>query len=381
MEAEETVVTAARELLFTETKKLFETENKILCEFATGSGKTQTALKLADVDQEEWQILVPKVPLVKTWEDEMRKWGFEDLLGKVKIICYASAHKLIPGNNNIILDESHRITERTLPFIKDFIGTGKLIALSATMPHKKKVLLEDLGITSHNTIKYSLDDAVDDNIIADYSIKIVQFALNSTDKNVQGGRKGAYFMTTEHQGYAYQDQQVRSSMYGNPALIKFKMLARMRFIYNLPSKMNLAQEILKSIPEDKRVIIFCGSINHANMMCAHRYHSKTTSKDYEDFCAGKINRLAVVQSVSEGVNIPDLDYALLMQVQSESLHTVQKLGRLLRKSDDPDKVGKAIILEAVGTQDSKWVSNSIAGFDPSKIEYVSATQFLNTGKL
>lgn len=369
-----------REKLFKQVKDLFELNQRVLCQFATGSGKTKVAIELSDAENEPWHILVPRTPLIKTWEDEMRKWGFEKLLDKVKILCYASAHKLLPGNNNIILDEAHRVTERTVPFIKDFVGTGKIIALSATIPGKKKVLLNELGIDNHNTVKYSLDDAVDDDVVTDYHIQIIQFALDSITKNVQAGRKGAYFMTTEHQGYAYKDQQLRQVMYSNnPNLIKFKMLDRMRFIYNLPSKMKLAQEVLKAIPEDKKVIIFCGSINHANMMCQHRYHSKTTSKDWDDFCAGKINRISVVQSVSEGVNVPGLDYAVLMQVQSESLHTIQKLGRILRKSDDPTKVGKAIILEAVGTQDSKWVANAIESFDKSKIDYLSANQLLNKG--
>lgn len=369
-----------REMLFKRSKHLFEQHQRVLCQVATGVGKTKIAIELADVNQEPWQILVPKVPLIKTWEDEMAKWGAEELLSKVKIICYASAHKLIPGNNNVILDEAHRVTDRTLPFIKAFVGTGKLIGLSATVPLKKLLLLEQLGITRDNIVKYNLDTAVDDDIIADYEIKIIQFALDAVTKNVQGGRKGAYFMTTEQQSYAYADQQLRQAIYaGNPMFIKFKTLARMRAIYNLPSKITLTEEILKAIPEDKKVIIFCGSIAHADLICKHRYHSKTSTKDYEDFCAGNINRLSVVQSVSEGVNIPNLDYAILMQVQSDSLHLVQKLGRLLRKSDDPEKVGKAIMLECVSTQDSKWVHNAIAPLDKSKIDYVSAQQFLNKG--
>jgi len=369
-----------REMLFKRSKKLFQEQQRVLCQIATGVGKTKIAIEFADVNQEPWQILVPKVPLIKTWEDEMMKWGAEELLNKVNIICYASAHKLIPGNNNVILDEAHRVTDRTLPFIKAFVGNGKLIGLSATVPKAKKLLLEQLGITVANTVKYNLDTAVNDDIIADYEIKIIQFPLDNVTKNVQAGRQGAYFFTTEYQGYAYKDDQVRQAIRtGNPKFIKFKNIDRMRFIYNLPSKLMLAEKILEAIPEDKKVIIFCGSIDHANAVCQHRYHSKTSTKDYDDFCAGNINRLSVVNSVSEGVNIPNLDYAVLMQIQSDSLHLVQKLGRLLRKSDDPDKVGKAIMLECIGTQDSKWIHNAIGPLDKSKIDFISVQQFLNKG--
>ncbi len=372
----------SRLALFEKVKQAYLTHNfNVLVQAATGSGKTKIACDLSNLHAEDsWTILVPRKPLIKTWEDELIKWGYQELLSKLKILCYASAHKLLPGNNNIILDEAHRITDRSLPFVQNFKGTGKLIALSATIPGKKRELLEKLNIDKWNTIKYSLDDAVDDDVVADYNIKIIQFALDNATKNVQAGKKGAYFFTTEAQGYVFKDQRVRQAMYSqNNTSIKFAMLERMRFIYNLPSKLKLAHEVMKAIPADKKVIIFCGSILHANLMCQYRYHSKTDDADYNAFCEGKINRIAVVQGVNEGVNIPDLDYALLMQVQSESLHVIQKLGRLLRKSDDPDKVGKAIILEATGTQDSKWVANAMESFDKQKIDYISVTQFLNKG--
>lgn len=369
--------------LFNKVKQAYLSHNNhVLCQMATGSGKTKIACDLANLTtDEEWTILVPRKPLVKTWEDELNKWGYTDLLKRVNILCYASAHKLTPGNKNIILDEAHRVTDRSYPYIRLFNGTGKLVALSATIPAKKKLLLEGMGIQHSNTIKYTLDDAVDDDITADYNIKVIQFSLDSTTKNIQAGRKGNYFMTTEAQGYVYQDQKVRQAIYSqNSNLIKFTMLARMRFIYNLPSKLHLAHEVLKAIPQDKKVIIFCGSINHANMICNHRFHSKTDDTDYNAFCDGTIKRIAVVQSVAEGVNIPEVDYALLLQVQSESLHFVQKVGRIVRKSkNDPNKVGKIILLEALGTQDSKWVASAMGAFDPQKIDYISATQFLNKG--
>lgn len=369
-----------REKLFRLAKQIFEQQNRVLCQYATGAGKTKVAIELSSAGEEFWQILVPKRSLIQTWQDEMIKWGYEDLLGKVKIICYASAHNLQPGNNNIILDEAHRVTDRTLPYIKAFVGTGKIIALSATVPEEKKLLLVHLGIYPTNTVKYDLDTAVDDDIIADYDLKIVQFPLDDQRKNIPSGTKANLFMVTEKQGYQYAEDQLKLAYnMGNPQVINFRIRKRMHFIYQLPSKLDLAGHILSRIPLDKKVIIFCGSIDHANFVCQHQYHSKTTKKDYDDFCAGNINRLAVVNSVSEGVNIPQLDYALIMQAQKDSLHLIQKMGRLLRKSEDPAKVGKVIMLECIGTQDSKWVQSAIAPLDKSKIDFISYQQVLNKG--
>jgi superfamily II DNA or RNA helicase len=334
---------------------------------------------------EKWTLLVPKRPLFKTWNDEMIKWNYLDFGKDLQMFCYASAHKLENNDGaegmNIILDEAHRVTDRNLPYIKSMLGTkGKLICLSATVPSDKKDLLQSLGILPSHIVSYSLDTAVEDNLVSNYKIQVIQFPLNSTDKNIEAGKKGSKFMVTEQQGYQFADQRARQSLYSaNAETKKFMMLARMRFIYNLPSKLQLTSFILSQIPADKKVIVFCGSILQANAVCKHRYHSKTDESDYEAFCAGTIHQIAVVQSVAEGVNIPNVDYAILMQVQSSDLHTIQKIGRALRKTDDPTKCSKIIVLEALGTQDSKWVSSALESFDPAKIDYVSSTQLQTKG--
>lgn len=364
---------------------VFKKYGKVLLKMGTGAGKSKLALDLAVETKEPWTLLVPRRPLFKTWNEEMIKWNHLDFGKDLEMLCYASAHHLENNDGaegmNVILDEAHRLTDRSLPFVKAMLGNkGKLICLSATIPYKKRVLLEQLGIYSEQIVSYTLDTAVEDNLVSDYRIQVIQFPLNNTDKNVEAGAKGNRFMVTEQQGYQFVDQRARQSLYiSNPNTKKFMMLARMRFIYNLPSKLEMAKVILSQIPPEKKVIIFCGSILHANAVCKHRYHSKTDDADYDAFCAGTIHQLAVVQSVAEGVNIPNVDYALLMQVQSEDLHAIQKIGRSLRKSDDPNKCSKIIILEATGTQDSKWVGNSLQSFDHSKVDYISSTQILTKG--
>lgn len=371
----------ARKELQEKTFKVFNKYNKILIKAGTGSGKTKLGIELAWLSKDSWVILVPRIPLFKTWADELSKWG---LHLEYNIFCYASAHKIpvYSGDRNVILDEAHRLTERSLPYVKALLGTtGKLICLSATIPNKKKELLIQLGITKDQIISYSLDTAVEDDLVADYRIQVIQFPLDNTKKQIQAGKKPNYFAVTEQEGYRFADQRVRQATYSSrPDSFKWASLSRMRFIYNLPSKLELASLLLKLIPADKKVIVFAGSILHANTVCKHRYHSKTDDKDYNDFCNGKINQLAVVQSVAEGVNIPNVDYAILMQVQKEDLHAIQKIGRILRKSTDGlSKIGRVIILEATGTQDTKWVESAISSFDKNKIDYLSGTQVINKG--
>jgi DNA or RNA helicases of superfamily II len=320
--------------------------------------------------------------LITNWEDEFIKWGKSHLFPFVNIYCYQSLHKQDRSKpRNIIIDEGQWLTEANLPKLQALLAPGsKLIVLTATMPKSKKHLYAKLGIDKKNTISYALDQGVVDNLVADYRIIIIEFPLDNTHKIIQAGRKGAYFFVTEQEGYNQKTKNMkRSFIQGNG---KFGMLQRLHYIYNLPSKLKIAQWLqshLANFYPDKKTLFFCASIQQANAVCKHRYHSKVSIDDYKDFCEDKIMQLSAVKSIAAGVNIPDLDCAVIVQCEEQDLSTIQKIGRAARKSSDPNKKATIFVLKATGTQDEKWVNGALASFDKSKIDYVSFNQLLNKG--
>jgi superfamily II DNA or RNA helicase len=305
----------------------------------------------------------------------------DHLLDKLNIYCYASLkNQDFTYQRNMILDEVHNLTPARLPFVEKLVGNNGLITLSATVPGHKKKLLNKLGITTKNTVSYSLDEGVADNLTTDYRILVVELALDTTTKNIQVGRKGAYYFVTEQKAYEMKNNTFKMALRSrNQGFIKAAMLGRMRFLYDLPSKQMAMQEILKYIPTDKKALIFTGSVNQANAICQHRYHYKTDDIDLERFKKGEILRLSAVNAIAEGQNIPDLYYALIQQCLEEELHSIQKIGRLVRKTDDPNKIGRVIILKVIGTQDAVWVDSTLKSFDKTKIDYISYNQILNKG--
>ena len=379
----------ARKQLFLEVKEAYWKHNKIiLFEGATGSGKTYATLRLMKEHiqkyGEKWEIIVPTTRLIDEWWSEIKKWKMLTIMKKhVEIYCYSSLHKF-SAEVNVVLDEVHKLSDMRYDYIEDKVypQSKSVIALSASVTDEVRQKLKVLGIHGLNTVVYSLDSAVSDDIVAPYKIDVIEFPLDDTTKNIPGGNKSNPFMTTEMAGYQFMDKQVRRAMSTkNDKFTKFKILERMRFIYNLPSKLTLAQKILDILPQDKKILIFCGSIRQANAICNHRYHSETDDTDYQKFCKGEILRMSAVNSIAEGVNIPELDYILLLQVQSGKVHLIQKIGRLLRKTSDPQKVGHVIILNAIGTQDNKWVVRALSSFDQSRITYVSQNQILQHKKV
>jgi superfamily II DNA or RNA helicase len=373
----------SRENLLADAQQIFRHDNRVVVESGTGTGKTYIALQLIQEHfkkhGEPWEIIVPNRKLIQGWIDEMDKWKMGKLIPHVHIYCYQSLHKHTIARN-VVLDESHRITEpkKDMLLAKVTQHNRAIIALSASMSFEKSQLLMELGLNGSNTVKFSLDQAVSSDMVAPYKIDVVEVPLDMTTKNVPGGSKKNPFMTTEHAGYQYVDKMANQAiMSKDQNFAKFKILARMRFIYNLPSKIQAAKDILAILPKNKKILIFCGSINQANVMCKNRYHSGTDDEAYEKFCKGKIMRLSVVEGVTEGVNIPELDYILMIQMKSSKTQAIQKIGRLLRKTSNKKKVGHVIIINAIGTKDNNWCVKALQSFDKSRVTYVSYNQVLN----
>jgi superfamily II DNA or RNA helicase len=357
----------------------FNRYGKLLLQGATGSGKTKIALELIDKVNEPWDILVPKRSIITEWHNEIDKWGYDHLQDRVNVYCYDSLHKN-PRRCNLVLDEAHRLTPAKLPMAMNKNQRLRTIGLSATVPYDRFQVLRNLGLGNQNRVVYKLDQAVDDTVVVPYHVTVIYFRLDDQLKIIEVGPKHNKFMVTEEKAYEFRDKHFRQAIASkNHKQIEFAVRNRMNFIYNLPSKVRIARPILNMIPDSKKTLVFTGRIAQANQLCKHRYHSKTTVKDFERFKAGEIMRLSAVGSISEGVNIPELDVALITQVRSNQLHMIQQTGRLLRKTSDPNKVGRVIVLCCENTQDRKWVDSALGDFDESNIDRKLWSDVLKNG--
>ncbi|MFZ8477491.1 hypothetical protein ACO1MN_14630, partial [Staphylococcus aureus] len=67
-------------------------------------------------------------------------------------------------------------------------------------------------------------------------------------------------------------------------LAMFATMARNRFIYNLPSKTALAAKAIQAIQNNKRTLVFCGSIEQCNSLLGDKvYHSKSGNEAFTQF--------------------------------------------------------------------------------------------------
>ena len=410
----ETKEALARKNLFKQVQTSFiKHSGRVLVEACTGAGKCKIALDLLKTDLETGEpldIVVPQTLNIETWEEEIQVWGYQKYVAKglIRIFCYGSLHRYMSQRNTIV-DEAHTITPKRLDFLKPKTYLSKLICLSATLDDAKRKLLEPLGITPNNTVLYTLDQGVEDTIVVPYSISVVKVPVDNVNKKIAIPMKASSFFTTEQANYDYITERLEeleeqgkeitgklelarllknnskvqrhsTDLASVEASLDFARLRRMRAVYDFPSKQLTAQYLLKALPTDLKIIGFCGGIKQCEALFKYTYHSKTNKTDYDDFVANLIDRLGTVAAANMGINVPDMDLAFIIQIQSKDIHLVQRIGRLLRKSADPNKVGRIIILVSEGTVDeTNWCKKALSKLDQSRISYFTLQEVLDQG--
>ncbi len=257
----------------------------------------------------------------------------------------------------------------TKPLLKGDIRYESILGLTGTMPKhdEKLVLIKKLKLTVLKEI--TIDEAVEGNMVADYKIKVLEVPLDNVNKNVKAGTKAKPFMTTEAANYSYLSKQVSRMMFvDDKKRLQFAILNRLRFIYKSPTKLATAKKLINYLKGRK--LVFCGSIDHAEELSKHTYHSKTTRADLDLFLDKKIDLLACVNAGGTGFTYKNVDHFIIVQADSnKSGGFIQKLSRSLLLQ--PNYQANIWIVCLQGTQDETWISSALEELDQSKIEYIN----------
>jgi superfamily II DNA or RNA helicase len=363
---------------------------------ATGIGKTKPAI---DEMMELYRVrptckifvAVPTTDLRDNgWPDQVKHWyGEEGTLMWNECVhaeCYVSMDN-VKGQfwDLVILDEVHWITPNSAKFFDTNTYEG-IMGMTATAPEYARDPVKYSIIDKYAPVlfSYSLSQGVEDGIVADYRINVIMMPLESTKKTVKAGSKAKPFMTTEKAQYEYIFKQLRQLhiLQNVPGIDQeetakramFKTLELNRFINNLQSKTELARKLMAQILPNKRTIIFCGSIQQADTLCGeYVYHSKVKSDYFQKFKEGEGQYIGVVNAANEGHNIVNLDQAIVVQLNSNERHLVQRIGRTVRVRED--HTAMIWILCAQGTADETWLEKSMANLDRNKVHYLSSKEF------
>lgn len=375
----------------------FEKKSGIF-KFATGSGKTKTAIYLITKYVELFKkgffiIVVPDKTLVQQWADEF-------IENKIKVVkCYSdntkwreqskevvdmylfnkSMYGILVVTKNLFFSE---IFDVYMKKVKDFVfivdechnvGTENYLSKLPNVEYKLGLsATPEVYFSSERTdelfkyfggiiAEYSLEDAIREKKLVEYEYHPIFVNLN--DKEKEKYKK----LTLDIIKIIGKDDDTKAFSNEDAKLLLFQ---RARIVYGAISKIDKLREIVSKISKKGHLIIYCGAtsyseiddvinVNHIvqessfrqielvnatlaelNIDAAQYTESETGEErlvNIEQFKKGTFSTLVAIKCLDEGVNIEEIERAIIIASTNNPREFVQRRGRLLRKAPNKDR--------------------------------------------
>ena len=347
-------------------------------EMATGTGKTFTAvnaIKAIKYLHPYVIILVPQIDLQNQWVKELKKEGFENvyLFGgnstgdwksefyksqiennqkkmTISVIVYDTFFqkicKEIKGENVLlIVDEAHNISRNQFNQLPKQVKYR--LGLSATPEKHDKRLSKDIVeyfVENSQTFKFTIEDAINAGFLSRY--KYFPIFVHLTDKEFD-----------EFSSLNHRLIQLLNSKDLDQDQIN-KIANNRNNVIKKASEKLLKLEELANNKDDytfKNTVIYCGRGKHADteeklidkttkILFNAKYNVSTYTSNTEDrakvlslFEENYYDSLVAIQCFDEGIDVPKLERIYIMSSDRLLRQTVQRRGRVLRKSKETGK--------------------------------------------
>lgn len=366
-------------------------ERKGIFKFATGSGKTKTAIYLMEKLERERKknffiIVVPDKTLVNQWADELdsydkkvvrcfsanQNWNkeFKDLIDVSNIreifnyyivvtndsyVSEKFKRELQKLNDNylLVVDECH--TWGTDNFLNNLPSPNMRLGLSATpeLFYSEEKTQRLLGFFGGIVAEYSLADAIEDERLVKYTYYPHFVTLSATEKTKYDELTKKIVRLI---GNDVDEMSDRFAQFGS--ILELLLFARARIVYGAINKMEVLKELVSSFSEQKNLIIYCGPTSYSNETAEETEKdsltqletvnkllgelnikfAQYTSKESENerkaalssFVSEDYSTLVAIKCLDEGVNIPQIQKAIIMASSTNPREFVQRRGRILR---------------------------------------------------
>ena len=314
-------------------------------------------------------VLVPTTQLQDQFKQEFIKWGCEDILPRVEILCYQSAHKLEGQHYDIVVcDEVHLGLS---PVYREFFNKNtydRLLCMTATLPEEDeyKKLLSELAPTCY---KITLDECVALGLVAPYDIICIPVEMTEEEQAAYKKANNLFVQMKYRLGGFDAFKQAQAILAGAPgdkgAAAQFFNAIRQRkqVVQHAENKLEAAKEIADYHIEDK-ILTFGGTNEFTNLMAdrlgATAYHSGKTQaqrrKILEAFNKSSTSILCSTKALNQGFDVPDVGVGIIAGLESKTLSMIQRVGRLIRFKEG--KRGRIYILYVPNSQEEKWLESA-----------------------
>lgn len=329
-------------------------------------GKTKIAIDLLKLYKGSYVVLLPDSTIRGSWLAECTKWNFT----VPEIHLFASIKK-VTNPQLILIDEIHALSDNQIALVKEIQQRTNCTIVGMTGSLNEDVeenLYTELKISKVYT--YSIEEAIQDRIIADYEIYVHKIPLDNLKRTYNYKTK----LLTEKEYYKQLTslfEFFRRESRKKPELDAVKMQfasKRATMLYESESKVKAVQKLLAKLKKEK-VLIFTTRIGVAEQLASETYHGKSTSDVYyQSFKTSKDGHLAVVKLANAGVTFNGLKVGVIHQLQSNDMTAIQRILRMMNY--DKGKVAQIHIFVYEGTVDEDWVKKALNQFDETKIQYL-----------
>ena len=341
-------------------------------------------------------ILVPTITLVNQWEDEAKAFNFQEII-KVSsknqwegdLATTLSIAKRIPTSFIIITTYASFTKERFNKYIQQFpkdtiliadeahnVGSPSVVNRLTSLPFQKRIGLSatpkriyDLEGSSAMeaffkdkepyTYSFSMERAIEEGILCKYYYHphIVHLTSEELKEYIEITKKLAKFFNKESGSFEMSD------------IVEKLLLKRKRIIHKAENKLCITKRILQErfkkegnlnytfiyVPEGKAVegmddeieieedlkIInqytrAIGQIDDSIMVNQFVSGMRDRNEVLEQFKVGKIQVIASMKCLDEGVDIPRAEHAIFCSSTGNPRQFIQRRGRILRKHPQKD---------------------------------------------
>ncbi|MDY3195493.1 MAG: DEAD/DEAH box helicase family protein [Paracholeplasma sp.] len=369
--------------------ELWMDKKKGILKFATGSGKTKTAILIMEelkktVSKELFVIVVPDKTLVNQWYDEVIDYSNQ------VIKCYSDSqwesaltdlsydymdlnfrHQYIITTNDtffgdrfqrvfrrfkndyfLIVDECH--TWSTNRILERLPKPSKILGLSATpeIYYSNEKTIKLLEYFGGILLEYSLKNAIDDKRLVGYKYYPIVVGLSLEEKQSYEELTNRIVKYLGHDADDYKDTYDKA--------LEMLLFKRARIVYGAINKIEVLQQIIDKIEKKGNLLIYCGPTSYTTELLNDteeesisqlrlvnkiliekgiqftQYTSKENSIERESAINMFKNRtystLVAIKCLDEGVDIPSIERAIILASSTNPREFIQRRGRIIRNS-------------------------------------------------
>lgn len=309
-------------------------------------------------------IAYPHKIIEDAWKEEFGIMKYTN--NQVTFTTHLSMHKFQRNIYDIvIIDEIHLLSEAQIGVVKEMGKVNpRIVGLTGTLSSwtertlKKELKLEVIA-------RYSIEEAVKENVITDYLITVKTIPLDATTA-IKFGKK----TRTEKSHFdAYSKMIAKMEEDGRDTM--FLRLARKRIIQGSISKLKATKALLSKFPTE-RILVFCGLTSIASAMGCPSHHSKAKNKKaFDDFATGVGNHFTVVKIGNTGSTYKPLNKVIINSFSSNSEDLAQQINRCMAiEYSNPNKRADIWIVTTDEQVELDWLKKALEFFDKSKIRYI-----------